>query len=163
MGWDLSWRTCWFNWRKLVGISMVICWVGDFWFSIGKSTIWGIFSFFLFCWAILNKSQDNYEREQSEILGKTVLVGILEWLIFWSMYLEVSTNGGTPKWMVYNSGHSYTNWWFWGTSILGNPHMAFFVWFFLTYVFSINSDLWFAAFMGLKWLGIAAHYFWSKI
>ena len=33
--------------------------------------------------------------------------------------IEVSWNGGTPKWMVYN-GKSYLNGWFRGTPILGN-------------------------------------------
>ena len=36
-------------------------------------------------------------------------------------HLQVSWNGGTPKWMVYN-GKSHENGWFGGTPILGNIH-----------------------------------------
>ena len=38
-------------------------------------------------------------------------------------YMGVSKNRGIPKWMVYN-GKPYENWWFGGTLIFGNTHMA---------------------------------------
>ena len=40
----------------------------------------------------------------------------------WGFYMGVSSNGGTPEWMVYN-GKPYENGWFGGTIILGNPHI----------------------------------------
>ena len=38
------------------------------------------------------------------------------------IYMGVSKNGGTPKWMVYN-GKPYKNGWFGSTTIFGNTHM----------------------------------------
>ena len=40
----------------------------------------------------------------------------------WWLYMEVSVNGGPPKWMVYK-GKSNWNGWFGGTPISGNLHM----------------------------------------
>ena len=42
--------------------------------------------------------------------------------IYIYIYMGVSINGGTPKWMVDN-GKSYWNGWFGGTPILGNLHI----------------------------------------
>ena len=39
------------------------------------------------------------------------------------VYMGVSKNRGTPKWMVYNNGKSYWNGWFGGTPIFGNTHI----------------------------------------
>ena len=38
------------------------------------------------------------------------------------IYMGVSKNSGTPEWIVYN-GKPYSNGWFGGTTILGNPHL----------------------------------------
>ena len=38
------------------------------------------------------------------------------------IYMSVSKNRGTPKWMVYN-GKPYQNGWFGGTTIFGNTHI----------------------------------------
>ena len=38
------------------------------------------------------------------------------------LYMGVSKNKGTPKWMVYN-GKPYYNGWFGGTTIFGNTHI----------------------------------------
>ena len=38
------------------------------------------------------------------------------------LYMDVSENSGSPKWMVYN-GKAYQNGWFGGTTISGNPHI----------------------------------------
>ena len=43
---------------------------------------------------------------------------------WWNVYMGVSKNKGTPKWMVYN-GKPYQNGWFGGTTIFGNTHMLF--------------------------------------
>ena len=46
------------------------------------------------------------------------------WGVFVCLFfhLDVSLNGGTPKWMVYN-GKPYSNWWFGGTIIFWNTHI----------------------------------------
>ena len=42
-----------------------------------------------------------------------------------AVYISVSKNRATPKWMVYN-GKPYFNGWFGGTTIFGNTHIFFF-------------------------------------
>ena len=42
--------------------------------------------------------------------------------IFISIYMGVSKNRGTPKWMVFNA-KPYQNGWFGGTTIFGNTHI----------------------------------------
>ena len=67
--------------------------------------------------------------------------------------MGVSKNRGTPKWMVYN-GKPYWNGWFWGTTILGNPHILF-TFFKMSWIkpmvwFSTSSAFWDALCMFLR-------------
>ena len=52
----------------------------------------------------------------------SALYFLVEWTRISMVYMEVSINGGSPKWMVYN-GKSYQHRWFRGTPILGNIHI----------------------------------------
>ena len=44
-------------------------------------------------------------------------------VVYFMIYMDVSKNSGTPKWMVYD-GKPYEIGWFGGTTIFGNAHMG---------------------------------------
>ena len=52
------------------------------------------------------------------------------------MYMDVSKNRGTPKWMVYN-GKPYENGWFGGAPIFGNTHTIY-----IYYLYLICVTFW---------------------
>ena len=53
------------------------------------------------------------------------------------LYMGVSKNRGTPKWMVYN-GKPYKNGWFGGTPIFGNIHITM-IWLYRSLNLTINK------------------------
>ena len=62
-------------------------------------------------------------RKSSSRMGQDVprcQMGIITWIR--NLYVGVSENSGTPKWMVYK-GKPYQNGWFGGATIFGNTHV----------------------------------------
>ena len=57
------------------------------------------------------------------------------------VYMGVSENSGTPKWMVYN-GKPYYNGWFGGTTIFGNIHIHIYIYIYYAYCFFVFKRGW---------------------
>ena len=77
---------------------------------------------------------------------KTILMYIYMYIYILCIYMpiynhmDVSQNGGTPKWMVYN-GTSYWNWWFGGIPISGNLHIYIHIYIYILLFFRYANKL----------------------
>ena len=110
--------------RSILGFSCIFfgaIWVDSVWWSnlklVVKSHFWRLSHHFLdHVWRFKKQSQsvvDLCKADKSRNLQHTIAV-------FKNM--EISINGGTPKWMVWK-WKSYENGWFRGTPNFGNLHI----------------------------------------